>query len=94
LRVPLVVGPGFNAYRADLRRLNRFHLVDWQVLRSRSRRDRTIRAEKPNSAALTAGSIVVLLGSGLLMYPPPSLACHGGPLRHSSTTGSPWVSGS
>ena len=75
LPVPLLAGLGFAAYRSDLSRLNRFRPADWQWLRSRTRRDGTIRVGKFNAgqklnAALTAGSIVVLLGSGLLMYFP------------------------
>jgi formate dehydrogenase subunit gamma len=75
LPVPLVVGLGFSAYRADLSRLNRFHSSDWQWLRSRSRRDGTIGVGKFNpgqklNGALTAGSIVVLLATGVLMYFP------------------------
>ncbi len=75
LPVPLVAGLCFAAYRADLSRLNRFHPADWAWLRSGSRRDGVIRVGKFNAgqklnAALTAGSIVVLLGSGVLMYYP------------------------
>jgi formate dehydrogenase subunit gamma len=75
LPVPLLAGLGFAAYRADLGRLNRFRPTDWQWLRSRSRRDGAIRVGKFNAgqklnAALTAGSVVVLLGSGLLMFFP------------------------
>jgi formate dehydrogenase subunit gamma len=75
LPVPLLVGLGFAAYRADLGRLNRFRPADWQWLRSPTRRDGTIRVGKFNAgqklnAALTAGSVIVLLASGLLMYYP------------------------
>lgn len=75
LPAPLLVGLGFAAYRADLGRLNRFRPADWRWLRSRSRRDGAIGVGKFNggqklNAAVTAGSIVVLLGSGLLMYYP------------------------
>jgi formate dehydrogenase subunit gamma len=75
LPVPLLVGLGFAAYRADLSRLNRFRPADWQWLRSPTRRDGRIRVGKFNAgqklnAALTAGSILVLLASGLLMYFP------------------------
>jgi formate dehydrogenase subunit gamma len=75
LPVPMLAGLGFAAYRADLSRLNRFSPADWRWLRSRSRRDGSIRVGKFNAgqklnAALTAGSIVVLLGSGLLMFFP------------------------
>jgi formate dehydrogenase subunit gamma len=75
LPVPLLAGLGFAAYRADLRRLNRFGPADWRWLRSRTRRDGSIDVGKFNAgqklnAALTSGSIAVLLGSGLLMFFP------------------------
>ncbi len=75
LPLPVLAGLGFAAYRTDLRRLNRFRSSDWRWLRSRNRRDATFGVGKFNAgqklnAALTAGSIVVLLGSGLLMYFP------------------------
>ena len=75
LPVPLLAGLGFASYRADLSRLNRFHPADWQWLRSRRRRDGKSLVGKFNAgqklnAALTAGSIVVLLASGLLMFFP------------------------
>ncbi|MDX6319057.1 MAG: hypothetical protein QOD35_2457 [Nocardioidaceae bacterium] len=75
LPLPLLAGLGFTAYRADLSRLNRFRPTDWAWLRSPARRDGTIRVGKFNAgqklnAALTAGSILVLLASGLLMYFP------------------------
>lgn len=75
LPVPLIAGLGFAAYRRDLRQLNRFSPADWQWLRSSSRRDGRIGVGKFNggqklNAALTAGSIAVLLGSGLLMFFP------------------------
>jgi formate dehydrogenase subunit gamma len=75
LPLPLLTGLGFTAYRADLSRLNRFRPTDWAWLRSRTRRDGTIRVGKFNAgqklnAALTTGSILVLLASGLLMYFP------------------------
>lgn len=75
LPVPLLAGIGFAAYRADLSRLSRFSRADWRWLRSRTRRHESIGVGKFNAgqklnAALTAGSIVVLLGSGLLMFFP------------------------
>ncbi|MCW2496182.1 cytochrome b/b6 domain-containing protein [Jatrophihabitans sp.] len=75
LPVPMFVGLVSRAYRLDLGRLNRFTRADWQWLRSRTRRDGTIKVGKFNAgqklnAALTAGSILVLLGTGLLMYFP------------------------
>jgi formate dehydrogenase subunit gamma len=75
LPLPLLAGVAFTAYRADLSRLNRFRAADWAWLRSRTRRDGTIRVGKFNAgqklnAALTAGSILVLLSSGLLLYFP------------------------
>jgi formate dehydrogenase subunit gamma len=75
LPVPVLLGLASRAFRSDLRRLNRFTPSDWRWLRSRTRRDGGIRVGKFNAgqklnAALTAGSVVVLLGSGLIMFFP------------------------
>lgn len=75
LPVPMLLGLGSLAYRLDVRRLNRFTPADWDWLRSRTRRDGKIRVGKFNAgqkvnAALTAGSILVLFGSGIIMYFP------------------------
>jgi formate dehydrogenase subunit gamma len=72
LPVPILLGLLSPAFRADLRRLNRFTRADRLWLRSRRRRDGTIRVGKFNAgqklnAALSAGSILVLLGTGILM---------------------------
>src|SRR3954454_13121215 len=73
LPVPMLAGLASAAYRLDLGRLNRFTVADRQWLRSRSRRDGTIRVGKFNAgqkvnAWLVAGSTGVLLGTGALMY--------------------------
>jgi len=73
LPVPLVVGLVSRSYRDDTRRLNRFTSRDWAWLRSRTRRDGTIEVGKFNAgqklnAALSTGSIAVLLLSGVVMY--------------------------
>jgi formate dehydrogenase subunit gamma len=73
LPVPMLVGAISAAYRADVRRLNRFTPADWRWLRSRTRRDGTIRVGKFNAgqkinAWLVAGSTGVLLGTGAVMY--------------------------
>ncbi len=73
LPVPMLLGAVSAAYRADVRRLNRFTPADWRWLRSRSRRDGTIRVGKFNAgqkinAWLVAGSTGVLLGTGAVMY--------------------------
>jgi len=75
LPLPLLAGALSAAYRADLGRLNRFAPQDWHWLRSRSRRDGTIRVGKFNAgqklnAALSAGGIAVLLATGTVMYFP------------------------
>ena len=75
LPVPIIAGLISAAYRADLRLLDRFHPSDWQWLRSRRRRDGTIPVGKFNAgqklnAAVSAGSIVVMLATGTLMYFP------------------------
>jgi formate dehydrogenase subunit gamma len=73
LPVPILLGLLSRAYRADLGRLNRFAPSDWRWLRRRHRRNGKIRVGKFNAgqklnAALTAGAILVLLGTGTLMY--------------------------
>ncbi len=75
LPVPILLGVVSAAYRADLGRLNRFTPRDWQWLRSRTRREGTIRVGKFNAgqklnAALGAGGVIVLLATGTLMYFP------------------------
>jgi formate dehydrogenase subunit gamma len=75
LPAPALLGLASGAYRADLRRLNRFARADWQWLRSRTRRDGTIRVGKFNAgqklnAALSAGSVLVLLGTGVILFFP------------------------
>ena len=73
LAAPLLLGLLSSAYRADLRVLNRFSREDWRWLRSKNRRDGSFEVGKFNAgqklnASLTAGSIVVLLGTGTLMF--------------------------
>jgi formate dehydrogenase subunit gamma len=73
LPVPLIIGFASSTYRADLRRLNRFTRHDWRWLRSPTRRDGKIPVGKFNAgqklnAALSAGSIGVLLATGVVMY--------------------------
>jgi formate dehydrogenase subunit gamma len=73
LPLPMVLGLASGAYRADLRRLDRFRRSDWEWLRSSSRRDGRIRVGKFNAgqklnAALSAGAILVLLLTGVTMY--------------------------
>jgi formate dehydrogenase subunit gamma len=75
LPVPMLLGMISAAYRADLRRLNRFTPSDWRWLRDRRRRAGSIRVGKFNAgqklnASLSGGAILVLLGTGLLMYFP------------------------
>jgi formate dehydrogenase subunit gamma len=73
LAAPLLLGLLSSAYRADLRVLNRFTREDWRWLRSKNRRDGSFEVGKFNAgqklnASLTAGSIIVLLGTGTLMF--------------------------
>jgi formate dehydrogenase subunit gamma len=73
LPVPMLLGIASLAYRADLRRLGRFTPADRRWLRARTRRDGTITVGKFNAgqklnASLSCGSILVLLGTGVLMY--------------------------
>ena len=75
LPVAMLLGMISAAYRADLRRLNRFTPLDWRWLRDRRRRAGGIRVGKFNAgqklnASLSGGAILVLLGTGLLMYFP------------------------
>src|SRR3954447_23840017 len=75
LLVPIIVGLVSAAYRADLRRLNRFTPADWRWLRARTRRDGSIRVGKFNAgqklnAALSTGGIIVMLLTGTVMYFP------------------------
>ncbi len=75
LPAPMVLGWAFAAYRADVRRLNRFNRADWLWLRSRDRRGGRVPVGKFNAgqklnAAFTAGAILVMLGTGLLMWFP------------------------
>lgn len=73
LPVPILLGAASKAYRSDVRRLNRFTPSDWRWLRSKTRRDGTIRVGKFNAgqkinAWLVIGSTGVLLGTGAIMY--------------------------
>jgi formate dehydrogenase subunit gamma len=73
LPVPIILGLVSRTYRLDLGRLNRFTSHDWRWLRSRTRRDGSIPVGKFNAgqklnAALSAGAIGVLLGTGIVMY--------------------------
>ncbi|MFI6041483.1 cytochrome b/b6 domain-containing protein [Nocardia sp. NPDC051321] len=75
LPVPIVVGLASRAYRADLSRLNRFTRADWLWLRFKGRRLSGEEVGKFNAgqklnAALSAGSIFVLLGTGVIMFFP------------------------
>jgi formate dehydrogenase subunit gamma len=73
LPVPMLLGLGSAAYRADLRVLDRFTREDWSWLRSRNRRDGSFEVGKFNAgqklnASLVAGSVFVLVGTGTLMF--------------------------
>lgn len=75
LPLPILLGVLSAAYRADMRRLNRFSPADWRWLRSRQRRNGTIRVGKFNAGqklntALSGGALAVLFVTGLLMYFP------------------------
>lgn len=73
LPVPMLLGLVSVAYRADLHRLGRYSGADRRWMRSRTRRDGTIRVGKFNAgqklnSALTSSSILVLLATGIIMY--------------------------
>jgi len=75
LPVPLVLGFGSGTYRADLRRLNRMGREDWRWLRVKRLRLAGVGVGKFNAGqklngALSAGSILVLLGTGTVMFFP------------------------
>jgi formate dehydrogenase subunit gamma len=75
LPVPMLAGLVSVGYRADLHRLGRFTPSDWRWLRSRQRRDGTIRVGKFNAgqklnASITTGAVLVLLGTGIIMFFP------------------------
>jgi formate dehydrogenase subunit gamma len=72
LPVPLLVGWLSAAFRDDLRRLNRFHPVDGEWLRSPDRRSGRLPVGKFNAgqklnSAFVAGAIGVQFGSGVIM---------------------------
>ncbi|WP_405391756.1 cytochrome b/b6 domain-containing protein [Streptomyces sp. NBC_01102] len=74
--VPLLAGLVSRALRADLSRLNRFGPHDRQWLKAALRRDRTPGARPAGKfnagqklyAAWIAGAVLVMLGTGLLMW--------------------------
>ncbi|KMJ48883.1 cytochrome b/b6 domain-containing protein [Rhodococcoides fascians] len=73
LPIPLILGAVSRSYRTDLGRLNRFVADDWKWLRSKARRLGAVGVGKFNAGqklngALSAGSILVLLGTGVVMY--------------------------
>lgn len=75
LPVPVLVGLVSVAYRTDLGRLNRFAPGDARWLRSRRERRSDAEVGKFNAGqklntSLSAGALVVLLGTGVLMYWP------------------------
>ena len=72
LPVPILLGSLSPAFRADLRRLNRFTASDWEWLRSRDRRSGRLAVGKFNAGqklngSFQLGAILVLLGTGLIM---------------------------
>ena len=75
LPAPVLLGWLSRAFRQDMRRLNRFRPQDWEWLRSRDRRSGRIGAGKFNAgqklnAAFTGGAILVMLGTGIMMFWP------------------------
>ncbi len=72
LPLPIVLGWLSRAFRADVRRLNRFGPTDWAWLRSRGWRGSKLPVGKFNAgqklnASFSFGAILVLLGTGLIM---------------------------
>ena len=75
LPVPILLGWLSRAFRHDIRRLNRFRPQDWEWLKSRDRRSGRIAVGKFNAgqklnAAFTGGAILVMLGTGTMMFWP------------------------
>ncbi|MEP7178527.1 MAG: cytochrome b/b6 domain-containing protein [Pseudonocardiales bacterium] len=75
LPVPVVAGIISAAFRADLHILNRFSGSDWRWLRSKKHRSGSLLVGKFNAGqklntSLSAGAVLVLLGTGILMYFP------------------------
>jgi formate dehydrogenase subunit gamma len=75
LPAPVLLGWLSRSFRDDMRRLNRFRPRDWEWLRSRDRRSGRIAVGKFNpgqklNAAFTGGAILVMLGTGILMFWP------------------------
>ena len=73
LPLPLIIASFFWAFRQDVGILNRFTPNDWAWLKSRKRRSGEIPVGKFNAgqklnSAFTLGAIIVMLGTGLLMY--------------------------
>ncbi|MFJ1750482.1 cytochrome b/b6 domain-containing protein [Streptomyces sp. NPDC088116] len=76
LPVPVLLGLGSRAFRADLGRLNRFAPYDKEWLRAVGRRDARpgsrpagkFNAGQKLYAAWIAGAVLVMLGTGLLMW--------------------------
>jgi formate dehydrogenase subunit gamma len=79
LPVPILLGWLSRAFRRDVRRLNRFSPHDWAWLRSRERRGGAAGVGKFNAgqklnAAFVTGSILVMLGSGVMLFWPDVLS--------------------
>lgn len=71
--VPLILALFSRAFRDDAGRLNRFSPTDWTWLRSSDRRSGRIRVGKFNAgqklnASLTLGALIVLFGTGMIMF--------------------------
>ncbi|MFI0485106.1 cytochrome b/b6 domain-containing protein [Actinomadura sp. 9N215] len=82
LPLPIVLGLVSRAFRADVRRLNRFAPHDWEWLKRRDRRAvqggrgvlpvGKFNAGQKLNAAFTAGAILLMLGTGEIMtFPDP-----------------------
>ncbi len=75
LPLPILLGWLSRSFRRDAARLNRFSSGDWEWLRSRDRRTGRIAVGKFNAgqklnAAFVTGSILVMLGSGVILFWP------------------------
>jgi formate dehydrogenase subunit gamma len=74
LPLPILLGLVLSpAFRADVRRLNRFMKLDWAWLRSKDRRSGRLGIGKFNAgqklnAAFVLGGVIVMFGTGFIMW--------------------------
>ncbi|MEI2717407.1 MAG: cytochrome b/b6 domain-containing protein [Candidatus Nanopelagicales bacterium] len=95
LPVPILIALCIAAFRADLTRLNRFTPDDWRWFRKQQRRTGALKIGKFNAGQklhshVEAGALIVLFGTGMIMYFSGASLMICAPVRRSSTTGWHW----